>query len=205
MRSAVYQAATPPDRRRAHGALAAATDPRVDPDRRAWHRAQAVLRTDEDAAADLERSADRARARGGMAAAAAFLQRAAELTPEPAVRARRALDAAQTMQEAGASGPALELLTLAAAQPLDDLRHARMQLLRAKIVFPGADGSEVPAMLLDAARTLAPLDASLSRETYLDALDAAIMLGGPGHPRDALRVAEAARIRPASPRAADAG
>ena len=199
VRSAVYQAATPPDRRRAHDALTAATDPQTDPDRRAWHRAQAVQGTDEEAAAGLERSAGRARARGGMAAAAAFLQRAVELTPKPAVRARRALDAAQTMQEAGASGPALELLTVAAAQPPDDLRRARMQLLRAKIAFHLTFGSEVPAMLLDAARMVAPLNASLSRETYLDALDAAIVLGGPGHPRDAGRVAEAARSAPPPP------
>lgn len=199
VRSAVYQAATPPDRRRAHGVLAAATDPQSDPDRRAWHQAQAVKGTDEEAAAELERSAGRARARGGTAAAAAFLQRAVELTPEPAVRARRSLDAAQTMQEAGASESALELLTLAAAQPLDDLARARIQLLRATIAFHRTHGSEAPGMLLDAARTLAPLDASLSRETYLDALDAAIVLGGPGHPRDALRVAEAARSAPPPP------
>ena len=113
VRSAVYRAATPPDQRRAHGALAAATDPQVDPDRRAWHRAQAVLGTDEEAAAELERSADRARARGGLAAAAAFLQHAAELTPDPAARARRALEAAHAKHEAGASESALELLTAA--------------------------------------------------------------------------------------------
>jgi DNA-binding CsgD family transcriptional regulator len=199
VRSAVYQAATPPDRRRAHGALAAATDPHVDPDRRAWHRAQAVLGTDEDAAADVERSADRARARGGTAAAAAFLQRAAELTPEPAARARRALDAAQTMHEAGASGPALDLLTLAVAQPLDDLGRARVQRLRATIALHLTHSSDVPEMYLEAARTLAPLDVSLSRETYLSALDAAIVLGGPGRPRDARRVAEAARSAPPPP------
>ncbi len=199
VRSAVYQAAIPPDRRRAHDVLAAATDPESDPDRRAWHRAQAVQGTDEEAAAELERSAGRARARGGLAAAAAFLKRAVELTPESAVRARRAVDAAQTMQEAGASGSALELLTLAAGQPLDDLGCAQMQLLRAKIAFHRTHGSETPGILLDAARTLAPLDASLSRETYLEALDAAIVLGGPGHTRDALRVAEAARSAPPPP------
>lgn len=199
VRSAVYGACSEPDRRRAHGALAAATDPRFDPDRHAWHRAQAVLGVDEGAAADLERSAGRARTRGGLAAAAAFLQRAVDLTPEPAVRARRALDAAETMHEAGASESALDLLAIAAAQPLGDLGRARIQLLRATIAFHRTHGSETPGMLLDAARTFAPLDASLSRETYLDALDAAIVLGGPGHPRAALNVAEAARSAPPAP------
>ena len=121
VRSAVYQDATLPDRRRAHGALAAATDPQVDPDRRAWHSAQAVLGTDEEAAAELERSAGRARARGGIAAAAAFLQRSTELTPEPAHRARRALEAAQAKHEAGSSEAALELLAVAEAGRLDSL------------------------------------------------------------------------------------
>ncbi|MFF4894328.1 ATP-binding protein [Micromonospora chersina] len=196
VRSAVYQAATPPDRRRAHRALTAATDPRSDPDRRAWHRAQSVQGTDEETAAELERSADRARARGGLAATAAFMQRAAELTPQPSARARRALDAAQAMQEAGASEAAQEMLTVAAAQPLDDLMRARMKLLRAKLAFHLTRFSEVPEMLLDAAKSVASLDAALSRETYLDALDAAIMLGGPGRPRDAVRVAESARSAP---------
>jgi DNA-binding CsgD family transcriptional regulator len=199
VRSAVYGACSEPDRRRVHGALAAATDPRFDPDRHAWHRAQAVRGVDEGAAADLERSAGRARARGGLAAASAFLQRAVELTPDPAVRSRRTLDAAQTMHVAGAAGAALELLTGAAAQPVDDLLRARMQHLRAKIAFHVTQGSEAPDMLLDAARALAPLDASLSRETYLEALDAAIVLGGPAHPRTALRVAEAARHAPPPP------
>ena len=121
--------------RRAHGALAAVTDPQVDPDRRAWHRAQAVVGTDEEVAAELERSAGRARARGGLAAAAAFLQRAAELTPEPAVRAGRALEAAHAKHEAGASEAALELLTVAATGPLDALQQARLELLRAQIAF----------------------------------------------------------------------
>jgi DNA-binding CsgD family transcriptional regulator len=196
-RSAVYQAAAPPNRRRAHGALAAGTDPQVDPDRRAWHRARAVLGTDEEAAAELERSAARARARGGFAASAAFLQQAAELTPDPAPRARRALEAAHAKHEAGASEAARELLTVAEAGPLDTLQRARPQLLRAQIAFHLTRGSEVPGMLLDAAKTLAPLDAALSRETYLHALDAAIILGGLGHGRGVLEVAEAAQAAPA--------
>ena len=193
VRSAVYQDATLPDRCRVHGALAAATDPQVDPDRRAWHSAHAVLGTDEEVAAALERSAGRARARGGIAAAAAFLQRSTELTPEPADRTRRALEAAQAKHEAGSSEAALELLAVAEAGRLDALERGRLALLRAQIVFHLTRSSEVPGMLLDAAVTLAPLDAALSRETYLHALDAAIVNGdGPG----ALRVAEAALTGP---------
>jgi DNA-binding CsgD family transcriptional regulator len=195
VRSAVYQAATPPDHRRAHGALAAATDPRVHPDRRAWHRALAVLGTDETAAVDLERSADRARARGGLAAAAAFLEQATKLTPDPADRSRRALAAADAMHEAGAFETALGLLTVAAAGPLDAHQQARLGLLRAQIAFQLERDSDVPGMLLDAARTLAPLDAVLSRDTYLRALDTAIITGG--HGRGIIEVAEAARAAPA--------
>ena len=199
VRSAVYRAAAPPDLRRVHSALAAATDPQVDPDRRAWHRAQAVLGTDEDAAAELEVSAVRARARGGLAAAAAFLQRAAELTPAPAVRARRALEAAHTKHDAGASEAALQLLAVASAGPLDALQRARLQLLRAQIAFHLARGTDVPGLLLEAARTLAPLDPALSRETYLRAFDAVLVLGGPDHGRGALDVAHAASAAPPPP------
>lgn len=199
VRSAVYRAATPPDHRRVHDALATATDPRADPDRRAWHRGQAVLGSDEDAAAELERSAVRARARGGLAASAAFLQRAAEVTPGRAVRAGRALEAAQARHEAGAADAALELLGLAAAGPLDALQQARLELLRARIAFDRTRGSEVPGMLLDAAEKLAPLDAALSRETYLHALDAAILTGGLGDGRGLSEVARAARAAPPPP------
>ena len=199
VRSAVYQAATPSDRRRAHGALAAATDAQADPDRRAWHRALAVRGTDEEAAAELEQSAGRARARGGVAAAAAFLQHAAELTPDPAARATRTLHAAHATHDAGASEAALELLASAATGPLDGVQQARLELLRAQIAFHLTRGSHVPGMLLDAAKTLAPLDASLSRETYLHALDAAIITGGLGHGRGMVEAAEVARAAPPAP------
>lgn len=192
VRSAVYQAATAADRRRAHGALADATDPQVDPDRRAWHRAQAVLGVDEEAAAALERSAGRAQARGGVAAAGAYLLQAAELTPEPATRARRALEAAHAKHEAGASAVALDLLAVAAAGPLDALQHARLELLRARIAFHLTRDRTVPGMLLDAVKMLAPLNPALSRETYLHALDAAVINGG-GH---AGQIAEAALAAP---------
>lgn len=197
VRSAVYQAATPRDRRRTHHALAAATNLQLDPERRAWHGGRAVLGTDEEAAAELEHAAGRARARGGLAAAAAFLQQATELTPEPAARARRALDAAHAKYEAGASEAALELLSVAAIGPLDALPRARVELLRAQIAFHQTRASDVPGMLLDTARTLAPLDAALSRETYLHALDAAIITGGRGH--GVREVAGAARAAPPPP------
>ncbi|WP_367649978.1 AAA family ATPase [Nocardioides sp. zg-1230] len=178
VRSAVYRAAPPPDRRRAHRALAQVTDPRLDPDRRAWHSAQAALGVDEAVASQLEQSAGRARARGGLAAAAAFLEQAAELTPEPASRARRALDAALAKHDAGASEAARELLTVAAAGPLDALQHARVDLLAAQIAFHLSRDTGAPRMLLAAAQALAPLDALLARETYLHALDAAFINGG---------------------------
>ncbi len=197
VRSAVYRAATPSHRRSAHEALAAAIDPHVDPDRLAWHRAQAVVGTDERAAMELERSAARTLARGGAAAAAAFLQQAAEITPAPAVRARRALEAAHAKHDAGAYPAALELLAVASAGPLDDLQRARVDLLRARLAFHRTQGSDAPGMLLDAAETLAPLDAPLARETYLHALDAAMIIGGLGNERGVKEVAEAALAAPA--------
>lgn len=199
VRSAIYRAATAPERRRAHRALADATDRDADPDRHAWHRAQSVLGTDEDAAAALERSAARARARGGPAAAAVFLRHAVELTPEPARRAARAVEAADATHEAGSSDTAAALLDAAATGPLDSSQHARLELLRARVALHRAPGSEVPGLLLDAAKTLAPVDAALSRQTYLDALDAASVVGGPAHGRSIRDVAEAARDAPAPP------
>lgn len=189
VRSAVYQAATIPDRRRAHGALAAVTDSQVDPDRRAWHRAHALLGVDEEVAAELEQSAERARARGGFAAAGAFLQRSTELTPKASDRTRRALEAAHAKHEAGASKIALELLFIAESGPLDSLQRARAALLRAQIAFHLTRGAEVPGMLLDAAVTLAPLDPALSREIFFHALDAVLVNGDAS---DAARISEAA-------------
>jgi DNA-binding CsgD family transcriptional regulator len=184
VRSAVYRAAAAPDRQAAHRALAEETDADADPDRRAWHRAQAAPGPDEDVAEELERSADRAQARGGVAAAAAFLQRAAELTQDPARRAQRALDAAQSKLHAGAFEPAAALLATAEAGPLDEPRRARIDLLHAEIAFAQNRGSEAPPLLLAAARRLERLDVALARETYLEAISAAIFAGhlalGPG-------------------------
>lgn len=199
VRSAVYQAASPGERRRAHRALAAVTDPATDPDRRAWHLAQGVVGADEAVAAELESSAERTRARGGVAAAAAFLQRATELTPAPAPRARRALAAAHAKHDAGASGAAGELLDVAASGPLDDLQRARVDLLRARIAFQLTQGDDVPGMLLAAASALAPLDAALARQTYLHALDATMIIGGARTGRRAVDVATIARAAPVAP------
>src|SRR5690606_38169869 len=167
VRSAVYAAAALTDQRRAHGALAAVTNPGIDPDRRAWHRAQSVAGADEDAAARLEHTAGRARARGGLAAAAAFMEQAALMTPAPARRATRALDAAHAKHDAGAAEASLALMAIAEAGPLDALQHARLQLLRAQVGFQTTRGSDAPGMLLDAAEALGPRDAALAREAYV--------------------------------------
>jgi DNA-binding CsgD family transcriptional regulator len=206
VRSAVYRAAGADARSEVHRALAEATDPAVDPDRRAWHRAQAASMPDEEVAAELERSAARAQARGGLAAAAAFLERAVALTPDPALRARRALAAAQAEQQAGALDEALTLVADAQAGPLDEFQRAQVDVLRARISFAADRGSEAPPLLLAAARRLEPLDVRLAREIYLDALTAAFFAGRLGEAGDARQVATAARAAPASappPRAAD--
>jgi DNA-binding CsgD family transcriptional regulator len=193
VRSAVYRAASPEERRKVHRALAYVTDPDVDPDRRAWHRGQAATASDEEVAAELEQSADRAEARGGFAAAAAFLERAAELTPEPGRRAERTLAAAQAKHQAGAPDAALALLAIAEAGPLDELQRARGERLRAQLAFALSRGDDAPPLLLSAARRLEPLDPAVARETYREALAAAITAGR----RDTLL--EVARAVPAGP------
>jgi DNA-binding CsgD family transcriptional regulator len=196
VRSAVYRAASLPDRQDAHRALAEAIDADFDPDRRAWHRAQAAPGPDEDVAVELERSADRAQARGGIAAAAAFLQCAASLTQDPARRARRALDAAQSKLHAGAFEPAAALLAMAETGPPDELRRARIDLLHAEIAFVQNRGSDAPPLLLAAAGRLERLDVALARETYLEAISAAIFAGHLAHGPGLREVAEAARGAP---------
>jgi len=177
VRSAVYRAASVEQRRRVHRALAEATNAETDPDRRAWHLAEATAGPDEDVAAELERAAARAQARGGVAAAAAFLQRATALTPEPARSAQRALAAAQTSYQAGALDEALALLATAETGAAGDLQPARVQLLRAQIAFASRRGSDAPPLLLKAARALEAVDPPLARATYLDALAAALFAG----------------------------
>ncbi|MEA2147611.1 MAG: hypothetical protein QOG59_3198, partial [Solirubrobacteraceae bacterium] len=199
VRSAIYRVATPRDRRQVHRKLAEATDPQVDPDRRAWHRAEATDRPDEDVAAELERAAARAQARGGLAAAAAFLERASALTPEPARRTERALAAALTKYEAGALGDALALLDAVETGALDDFQRARVDLLFAQIAFASRRGSDAPPLLLRAARGLEAVDASLARATYLEALSAARFAGPLGHDAGVLEVSEAALAGPQPP------
>jgi DNA-binding CsgD family transcriptional regulator len=199
VRSAAYRASALPDRQEVHRALADATDPDHDPDRRAWHRAHATDTPDEDVAAELERSASRAAARGGIAAAAAFLERAAELTPDPASRGARALAAAQAKFESAAPEASLELLAVAELCPLEELERARLERLRARIAFARTRGRDAPALLLDAARRLEPLDAAMARETHLEAMVAAMFAGRLGDGPGVRKAAEAAQAGPAAP------
>src|SRR5258705_5854127 len=174
VRSAAYWSASLQERQEAHSALAEVTDPEIDPDRHAWHRAHAAAGPDEDVAEELDRSAARAQARGGLAAAAAFLERSAELTLEPARRAERLLAAARAKRDAGAFEAALGLrVTLETAQ-LGSSSTAEAEHLRGQIALEQQRASDAAPLLLSAARRLTPLDAPLARETYLQALLAAL-------------------------------
>ncbi len=197
VRSAAYRSASAAERQEVHGALAEVIDPAADPDRRAWHRAQAADGPDEEVAAELERSAGRAQARGGLAAAAAFLERAVLLTVDPARSGERMVAAAQANLQAGAFGKALELLAAAEAGPLDELQGARVDLLRGQIAFASGMGDDAPPMLLKAAARLEPLDLDLARETHLSAWGAALMAGYLAGAGDVREVSRAARAVPA--------
>ncbi|HEV3378031.1 MAG TPA: AAA family ATPase [Thermoleophilaceae bacterium] len=177
VRSAVYQAASPGDRQGVHGALAKVSDPEADADRRAWHRALAAAAPDEDVAAELEHSAGRAQARGGLAAAAAFLQRAVALTRDPRRRTERALAAADFGLRAGAFDAARGMMAAAEIGPLDELQQARLDLLRAEASYSESRGGTAPALLLRAAKALESLEPQLARETYLDAWSSALFAG----------------------------
>ena len=177
VRSAAYRAANPEVRRRGHAALAEATDPETDPDRRAWHRAHATPAANEAVAVELERCASRAQARAGPEAAAAFLERAMELTPDARLRGQRAISAARAKMRAGALAGAEALLAVAALCPLGELDYARAERLKALIAFARTRGSDTPALLSAAAQRLETLDPELARETHLEALWAAVRSG----------------------------
>jgi DNA-binding CsgD family transcriptional regulator len=199
VRSAVYRSAAVGERRAAHLALAEATDSAVQADRRAWHLAAAAAGPDEQVALELERSAGRAQARGGLAAGAAFLQRSVALSADPAQRVRRALAGAQASLHAGAFDAALGLLATAQAGALDELQTARMELLHGEIAFASSMGGAAPAMLLEAANRLVALDVELARETYLDAWGAALFAGRLATGGDLAEVSSAARSAPPPP------
>jgi DNA-binding CsgD family transcriptional regulator len=198
VRSAAYRSATAEERRGAHQALAEVTDPQLDPERRAWHRAQAAPGPDEDVAGDLERSAELALARGCLAAAGTYLQWAASLSPDPAQRVERALSAAQGKIRSGAFDAVVNLLAMAEAGPLDDRQQARVDLLQAQLAFVTNRGADAPLLLLRAASRLEPVDIDLSRATYLDALSAAMFAGRLARPGGAIQ--EVARRAAAAPR-----
>jgi DNA-binding CsgD family transcriptional regulator len=201
LRSAVYRAASAEARRAAHQALAEEIDPRADPEHHAWHAAQAVAAPSEEVAEELERSAARSRARGGLAAATAFLERAAQLTPDPARRARRRLAAAQIIHQADAPAAALRLLSMAQAGPLDESGLARAELLRGQIAFANrADGAAL--LLWGAATRLERLDRKLAREAYLEAISATWLIGPVTSGvdlRELVQAAHAAHITPPRP------
>jgi DNA-binding CsgD family transcriptional regulator len=196
VRSAIYRSASPQQRREVHQALAEATDAQLDPDRRAWHFAQAAPGADEGVASELERCAERAQARGGLAAAAAFLERSAALTVEPDRRAARALAAAGVMAQSGAFDGAQRLLVSAEAGPLDALQHAGAELLRGQMAFASGRGREASPLLLKAAKSFEPLDVGLARQTYLEAFSAAQYAGRFGTGAGLREAAHAARAAP---------
>jgi len=196
VRSVVYRSASDRERRTAHRALAEATDPRVDPDRRAWHFASATVGIDDAVAAELERCAERAQDRGGIAAAAAFLERSASLTGGPGRRAGRTLAAAHAKCQVGAFDVALDLVAAAEVGGLDGIHRARADLIRGRIAFASSRGREAPKLLLTAAQELLSLDLCLARETLLEALSAGLFAGRLAGGRGAVEIAETALSAP---------
>ena len=204
VRSVVYGSASPRDTHAVHAALAAVTDPQHDPDRRAWHRARAAPGPDDDVAADLERCAQRAQARGGMAAAAAFLQRATALTLDPRRRTERALGAAIAHLQAGALDAVRQLLSIAETCAMDELQRAQIDLIAADLAFVTNRGSDASPLLLKAARRLEPIDPQRSRATYLRSFTATILSGRLTLGGGVLEVAHAAECAPPPTNAARA-
>jgi len=202
VRSAIYRTAAIEDRQAVHRALADVTDPETDPDRRAWHRAQSLITPDETVADELDRSAERAQRRGGVAAAAALLRRATALTPEATRRGARAVAAAQAMMDAGAPDAAHELIAAAELCPLNPRQRAEVVRLRARMSFAEHRGRDAPPLLVDAAARFAAVDAALARETYMEALEAAIIVGRLGDGLGLRAVARSARAAPPASRPA---
>jgi DNA-binding CsgD family transcriptional regulator/tetratricopeptide (TPR) repeat protein len=205
VRSVAYRSAGAADRHRVHRALAEATDPETDPDRRAWHLAHATPGPSEEVAAELERSADRAQARAGLAAAAVFLQRAVALTVDPARRVERALAAAEASLHAGAFDAALALVATAEAGTLGEFQRARADLVRGHVAFASGLGSDAPPLLFAAARRLEAFDLKLARETYLTGWGAGVFAGaaGGGVFLEICRAVQALPPPPGAPRALD--
>ncbi|MFL6083116.1 MAG: AAA family ATPase [Mycobacterium sp.] len=206
VRSTIYGSALAKERQKVHWALAEVTDPQLDPDRRAWHRAHAVPGPDEAVAAELERCADRAQARGGVAAGAAFLERATMLTLDPKRRTDRALAAASANLQAGAFDAVRQLLSVAEAGAITDMQQARIDLIGADLAFVTNRGSDAPSLLLKAAKRLEPIDADLSRATYLQALCSAMFAGRLALGGGVLEVATDVEVAPpptSAPRATD--
>ncbi|WP_084215875.1 helix-turn-helix transcriptional regulator [Pseudonocardia spinosispora] len=200
-RSAIYLAADDDQRRSAHQVLAETTDPARDPDRRAWHRARASTDPDEDLAAELERCASRAQSRGGIAAAAAFIERAAQLSLDPAKRTERTFAAARAWMGAGAADKAEELLTTVSEAGLDERQHAECDLLRGQVAFIRHINSDGPRLMVRAGQKLATVDPQRSRECFLDALEMSFAVGRPSGVMD--MVLAAARDSAPAPRAPD--
>ena len=206
VRSVVYGSALPQERREVHAALGDATDLQRDADRRAWHRANAAPGPDEEVAEELERSAGRARARGGLAAAAAFLERATVLSVGSPRRTERALAAASAKIKAGEFAAARDLLSVAESGSPDDFQQARIDLMEAELALLTNRGSDAPSLLLKAARRLESIDADLSRATYLQALSSGYFAGRLATGGGAVEVARAAATTPPpthAPRASD--
>jgi DNA-binding CsgD family transcriptional regulator len=199
VRSAAYRSASPSERRALHAALAEATDVDGPVDRRAWHRAEAAAGPDEAVAEELERSAARAQARGGVAASAAFLESAATLTPEPAERVRRLLAAAHAKRDAGALDEALHLVTAAEVGTMTELQAAEAEHLRGDVAFDQRRVGDAARLLGGAARRLEPLDPELARATHLEALGAAIWAADLQTPGALVAAARAARAAPPAP------
>ncbi|MDT8913153.1 AAA family ATPase [Amycolatopsis sp. PS_44_ISF1] len=199
-RSAVYRAAGEDVLRAVHGALAGATDPGTAPDRRAWHRARAGVGPDEDVALDLERGASRARSRGGVAAAAAFLERSVALSLDPRRRVERTLAAAEAFLEAAATGRAADLLATLEPAALEESHRARAELLRGRIAFTRPGDDRGPALTARAARRLSTVDPDRSRECFLDALEMSLLVGRAGGVVDeVVTAARSAAPAPSSP------